>query len=252
MTMQSLFLAWQDKGRPHETRKWFPIGRLDVEGNEKTLYQFRYTKGAFIAHHEVGFAPLADFPDFKGAYESSELFPLFKNRIISSSRPDFREYLRQLDLSEAADPIEILTVGGGYRATDSFEVFPKLMRKTDGSFDSRFFLHGWRHVNKESQGRIDSLSPNENLYVTLELTNPTGPAIQIETTDYFMIGWAPRYLVLDLMKAMVSSPGAVSARVVKVNPAPAPLKQRVLIELKGHWPKDYVPMDSDEYKPLVG
>ena len=36
------------------------------------------------------------------------------------------EYLWLLDLPEQADPLEILSVDGGYRVTDSFEVFPKI------------------------------------------------------------------------------------------------------------------------------
>lgn len=59
---------------------------------------------------------------------------------MSRGRPDFIDYLRQLDLVESADPIEILSVGGGTRATDSFEVFPKLVRQPDGSFLCRFFF----------------------------------------------------------------------------------------------------------------
>jgi len=36
------------------------------------------------------------------------------------------EYLWLLDLPAQADPLEILSVDGGYRVTDSFEVFPKI------------------------------------------------------------------------------------------------------------------------------
>jgi hypothetical protein len=39
--------------------------------------------------------------------------------------------------------------------------------------------------------------------VTVELTNPeTTTAVQIQTEDYQMLGWAPRYLVHDLVHAM--------------------------------------------------
>ena len=48
------------------------------------------------------------------------------------------------------------------------------------------------------------------------------------TTDYHMIGWAPRYLVNDLDAAMAHAPGDCQALVVKVNPVPAPSTQRVL------------------------
>ena len=124
------------------------------------------------------------------------------------------------------------------------------MKHEDGSFTCRFFLHGWRHVNQSAQERIDRLTKWDELYVTLELTNPaTGLAVQIQTTDYHMIGWTPRYLVTDLVAAMAESP-QYSARVVRVNPLPAPSKQRVLIEMNGRWDK-HEPMTSEDFDPLV-
>jgi hypothetical protein len=87
--------------------------------------------------------------------------------------------------------------------------------------------------------------------VALEITNPaTGAAVQLQTEDYSMIGWAPRYLGADLMASIAKAPGAYKAFVVRVNPMPAPSKQRVLIELQGCWPEDD-PMNSEEFRPLV-
>lgn len=248
MDCRTLFLAWQDKAR---TRKWFPVGQLDVL-NCSSLYHFQYTGGAEDAQKETGFMPLYDFPDFHKSYESSELFPLFKNRVLAPGRPDFQAYLKQLALPEQADPVEILSVDGGYRTTDSFEVFPKIERGEDGAFRCRFFLHGWKqHISGTAQERIEALMENEELYVTIELTNPsTQLAVQIQTQDYHMIGWAPRYLLNDLVHAISEAPGDYKAKVVRINSAPAPSKQRVLIELSGHWPDDYQPMNAREFKPF--
>ncbi|MGH9890981.1 MAG: DNA-binding protein, partial [bacterium] len=134
MTDKTLFLAWQDK---RLTREWFPVGRLDVLA-DREAYRFRYIKGAERARDRAGFDGLMDFPQWERTYESSVLFPLFMNRIIPAGRRDFPEYLRMLDLPEGSEPVEILEVDGGYRATDSFEVFPKIERAMDGSFRSRF------------------------------------------------------------------------------------------------------------------
>jgi hypothetical protein len=247
MMDKTLFLAWQDK---RMTRGWFPIGRLDVL-SDQAAYRFRYTKGAERAHERAGFEALLDFPKWDRAYESSELFPLFKNRVISANRRDLAEYLKMLDLPVTAEPAEILEVGGGYRATDSFEVFPRIVRRPDGFFSCRFFLHGWRHVNAAAQRRIEALTPGEPLYVTIELTNPaTQLAVQLQTQDYYMIGWTPRYLVNDLARAIALSPGEYGAKIVRINPAPAPSKQRLLVELEGRWP-DYEPMTAGDFEPLV-
>jgi len=247
MRDKTLFLAWQDK---RLTRAWFPVGRLDVLADQGG-YRFRYIKGAERARSDAGFDALMDFPDWNRTYESAVLFPLFMNRIIPAGRGDFPAYLRMLDLPEGSEPADILEVDGGYRATDSFEVFPKIERAPDGAFRSRFFLHGWRHVNPDSQRRIDSLKPGETLYVTVELTNPAAQlAVQIQTEDYYMIGWAPRYLVGDLVHAIAQAPGKYGAKVVRINPAPAPSKQRLLVELSGCWP-EYEPMETGDFELLA-
>jgi hypothetical protein len=247
MELRTLLLAWKDR---RLTREWFPVGRLDI-APDSTGYRFTYINGAKRAAATAGFAPLPDFPDWNRTYESRALFPLFNNRVMQSRRPDFPEYLRLLDLPEHSDPADILTVGGGRRLTDNFEVFPKLARKPDGSFESRFFLHGWRHLNSDAQNRILRLTAGEGLYVTVELTNPVMKlAVQIQTEDYYVIGWAPRYLVTELVQLLANSPNEYAANVVRLNPAPAPIMQRLLIELKGRWP-NYEPMSSPDFEPLV-
>lgn len=244
---RTFYLGWQAR----ESRAWYPVGRLDASAN-RDHYEFAYTKGARIAEKEDQFAALYDFPDLERRYESDELFPLFKNRIMTPRRHDFRKYLRLLDLSgDQADPLDILAIDGGYRATDSFQVFPKITKAPDGSFSTRFFLHGGRHTNPDSQKKLEELVAEQPLYITAELTNPaTGTAVQLQTEDYYMLGWAPRYLVHDLVSAMANSPGNIGAKVIKVNPAPAPSKQRVLIELSGTLPENFKPMAGEEFQFL--
>lgn len=248
MTAKTLFLAWQDK---EKSRQWFPVGRLDADmDTEAARYRFRYINGARRAQEVAKFPLLVEFPDLEGDYYSEELFPLFGNRVIAKGRPDRLDYLRNLDLDEDADPVEVLSVNGGYRVTDVYEVFPKLVRRDDGDFACRFFLHGWRYVNAGAQERIKRLQNGEELYVTLELTNPvTRIAVQMQTTDYHMIGWAPRYLMADLAAAVAESP-RYSARVVRINPLPPPSRQRVLVEMSGRW-NVHEPMESDDFMPLV-
>lgn len=244
---KTLFLAWQDNV---QTRRWFPLGRLDARMSEPR-YLFRYVRGAMLAHDETGFEPLYNFPSFDRNYESSELFPLFRNRVLAPGRPDFQKYLEQLDLPEGADPVEILSVDGGYRATDSFEVFPKIERREDGTFRCRFFLHGWRYMNEHAQRKVESLHPNDPLHVAIELTNPMSrEPVQIQTEDRCVIGWAPNYLTADLLRAIAEAPRNYMAKVVRVNPAPAPSKQRLLLEFSGHFPSPE-PMTTGDFKPLT-
>ena len=248
MSEKTLFLAWQDKAR---TRQWFPVGRLDADV-DRPDYRFRYTCGAERAQQEAGFPLLMDFPDPKKEYHASELFPLFKNRVITSSRQDFADYVGSLGLSEGANPIEILTVNGGYRTTDSFEVFPKLVKSDDGGFACRFFLRGTRYLSEAAQQRCNALVPGDELNTALELTNPmTSLAVQIQTHDHHLIGWAPDYLARDLAATEGTAPEGWAARVVRVNPAPAPSRHRLLIEMRGHWTDEREPMSSKDFVPLV-
>lgn len=243
--MNTLFIAWQSPG---PARAWFPIGRLDVQDHD---YVFRYTCGALKARQEAGFAALLAFPELGRRYEASELFPLFKNRVLHSNRKDFAEYLQWLDLDpHEADPIEILGLTGGERQTDSLEVFPKLDKRPDGSVQCRFFLHGLRHVAPTAQQRARELEAGESLQVAVEVNNPaTGFAIQLQTSDGHMIGWAPRYLVDDLRQALLQ-PSEVHAKVRRINMAGAPLARRVLIELACGVPAGYEPMTSQDYHVL--
>ena len=247
METQTLFLAWRAHDPHHQ---WFPVGRLDLEKEPKQRYRFRYVRGAEQARARAGFSPPFEFPDLNQGYEFDRLFPIFQNRVMQPTRPDFPDYLRSLGLPEQAEPFEILSISGGRRATDSYEVFPKIKKTADGSFTCRFFLHGSRHVNQKAQERITKLQPGENLYVTLELTNPaTGLAVQIQTEDYHMIGWSPRYLVADLTAAVANS-CEHSAEVVLNNTGHSYVNQQVLVEMRGRW-HDHEPMSGEEFQPLV-
>lgn len=245
--MSTLFVAWQ---APNPTRAWFPIGRLDAS-TERRDYVFRYTQGALHARDQAGFEPLIAFPEFGRRYEASELFPLFKNRILEPNRKDFAEYLDWLDLDPAnADPIEILGLTGGERQTDSLEVFPKVQKLSDGTIRCRFFLHGLRHVSAAARARAELLTEGESLQVAIEVNNPaTTYAVQLQTTDCHMIGWAPRYLVDDLRAALLEH-STINAKVQRINRMGAPFARRVMVELCGGVPSAFEPMTSDEYIAL--
>lgn len=249
--MRSLYLAWQAPSNSAQSRAWFPVGLLDADQNGP-YYRFRYTNGALKAHEEVGFRPLLSFPDFNQIYESSDLFPLFQNRVLSPKRSDFKEYIRWLDLdSQHSDPISILAVSGGERATDNLEVFPKATADANGAFRVRFFLHGMRYLNDQAIQSAMRLRVGDKLRVSVEMNNPaTRLAIQLFTEDYQMIGWAPRYLVADLISCVARAP-ELSAVVARINQEPAPVNQRILVEYTGRAPAGTQPMSTPDFAPLL-
>lgn len=253
--MKSLFLAWQAPKQSSKSGAWFPVGRLDVVSDEVTNennYRFRYTGGAMTAKKEVGFDPLISFPDFQRDYRSEKLFPLFHNRVLSEKRSDFPEYVRWLGLDPShADPISILSVSGGNRVTDNLGVFPKVEPEPDGSFQIRFFLHGLRHLGDASRERAEKLEAGEPLRIMVELNNPaTRLAVPILTEDYVMVGWAPRYLVDDLLTCVPNAP-KLSATVAQINRDNAPYNQSILIDYCGRAPEGCELMASPDFRPLI-
>ena len=96
MSERTLFVAWQDN---NPSRALFPVGRQDADV-ERPSYSFRYICGAQRAQKKAGFPLLLEFPRLDEDYKSSELFPLFENRVMNQKRPDFADYLHSLDLSE--------------------------------------------------------------------------------------------------------------------------------------------------------
>ncbi len=249
MRSKTLYLAWRNDqvhDEPSDSQSWFPIGRLDVDVGEGTNYRFRYTKGAKEAQQKVGFVPLPEFPDFEREYESPVLFPVFQNRVISRKRPDFADYVRALDLDEDADPIEILSANGGKRATDSFDVFPVPDSGIDGNFTCRFFLPGGIHVEQPAGSLVDMMRPGDKLKVLLAGKLSSGPVrLSLWTEGGLEVGRAPQYLSLDAKPS-----DEWEASVVRVNPAPAPSQQRVLVELTGNL-SEHEPVSGPDFQPLV-
>lgn len=246
MNTRTLFLAW----RKPESRQSYPIGRLDADGDPES-YRFRYTRGALRAEKEAGLPRTVEFPYPEKEYRSNSLFALFRNRVISPRRPDRAAQLRALGLEENADPIKILSVNGGRRVTDTYRVFPKLVKKDGGEFSCHFFLHGWRRIPTEDRERVGALEEGEELRVRIETENPgAGRDAGLVTGDLRTVGWAPRWLVEEAAAALRET-GDCAARIVRINPLPPPSPQRILVEMRGRW-RDHEPMSGEDFIPLVG
>lgn len=245
---QALFVAWR-AGGPTNGR-WGPIGKL--EGIEDG-YRFRYTRGAQML---AGFEPFAEMPDLRGIYESDELFPLFRNRLLGASRPEYAAYLTWagFDPAKPPDPISILGVTQGLRATDAVELFPIPQRDGEGRYRARFFLHGARHLPAAARERVDLLKPGEPLGYMFDVSNPHDPdAVALRTCDasgQFFVGYLPRYLAPELKALHAQCPERVLVTVARVNPS-APAQQRLLCEMSACWPADFRPCGGEAFQPIV-
>lgn len=79
-------------------------------------YSFAYRPGVT--------RPLHGMPDLSKTYRSDDLFPQFKQRVISPRRADHDQHLQELNLAAEASPFEVLARSGGRSAVDTYELTP--------------------------------------------------------------------------------------------------------------------------------
>jgi hypothetical protein len=242
--MNALYVAWRP---PDPVAGWRPVGRLEHDGD---AYRFVYTRGA----RKPGFRPFEGMHNFDAIYESTDLFPVFANRLLSRSRPEFEHYLRWggFSVESPPDPIVILGVTEGRRQTDAIEVFPCPQPDIDGRYVNRFFLHGIRWMPSAAVARIAALAPQECLFLMPDPQNDFDRnAVAVRTeTDRTLVGYIPRYLANDARDLLASEErDSVELRVERVNPD-APLQHRVLCRLTASWPHGFRPCGGEDFEPI--
>jgi hypothetical protein len=246
---QSLFVTWRSGGEGRGY--WGPVGRLD---SDESGYRFVYLKGALTL---PGFVPFAGMSDLDQVYQSDELFPLFANRLLARSRPEYQAYLSWsgFERGQAPHPIAILGVTAGRRATDQVEVFPCPVKGADGRYQCDFFVHGLRWSAPAALEIVATLKPGDELALSHEPDNAQDAnavaVLTAATRDGQRIGYVPRYLCADVLalQALVGT-GHVSACVRRVN-SDAPMQHRLLCRVSSPWPDAFEPCSGDEYTPIV-
>ncbi|MBL4885314.1 MAG: HIRAN domain-containing protein [Planctomycetaceae bacterium] len=241
---QALFVAWrtQDPDNP----AWGPIGRLEYENG---TYRFFYTEGARTL---PGFYPFFRMEDLDIVYESDELPPLFSNRLLSKSRPEYEAYLSWsgFDYKNPPGPIQLLAVTQGQRQTDAIEVFPCPVPDEGGCYLNRFFIHGIRYSDDAGKAYVKRMKAEEQLRLVPEPENPVDPqAVAIyPMNDDMRLGYAPRYLAHDILH-LEGNCNVVELFVQRIN-SDAPLQQRVLCRMNACWPPGFEPCQSEAFQPI--
>lgn len=118
------------------------------------------------------FEPLPGLPDLHQRYDSPRLFPVFANRVMPRTRPDFDLLAARVDLGGVADPFEVLARTGGRRATDRIEVFLAPERSADNQSSVLFFARGIRHVLGAADA-VAALQVGDRLVLADDSGNPT-------------------------------------------------------------------------------
>lgn len=239
--MTKLYVTWQDP----DTRLWHPVGRLS---HNQGTYEFAYTRGAKASSK---FVPFGRMLDLGVVYLSNELFPLFANRLLPKSRPEYRDYLKWLGLNERkADEMEMLARSGGQRATDTLEIVPCPEPSAENRYEVYFFSHGLRHMSEKDQARATTLQAGERLFVMQDRQNKSDAmALLLRTDDPMsMVGYVPRYYSAEFSTVMDRvGPDNVRVMVDRVN-ADAPSNFRLLCKLESPWPNGFAPCAQGEFQ----
>ena len=244
MAVKELYLAWEDP----IARKWLPVGRLTIDDNN--IYRFAYTKGAKSSRNFVPFARMAQL---NKVYTSETLFPLFSNRLLSESRPEYKDYMEWLDIKgNECDPLTMLAITEGIRGTDTLEVFQHPKPNDEGKYEVKFFNHGLRHLPKRVIDRVNNLQNGDRLFILPDIQNNYDPMALILRTDdpVEMVGYCPRYLSPEFYELLGKTRTMdIKVSVEKVN-VDAPLRLRLLCKMVAPWPEGFEPCSGEEFKPL--
>ena len=225
-----------------------PVGVLTRRSEgDCAVYRFVYLKAA---EQFDGFQGLPGLPDLHTTYESEQLFPVFRNRVMPRRRPDYEDYVHGLNLDVETDPFEVLIRSEGRKATDRVEVFAHPERTSDNELTMLFFLRGVRHLSGALEA-VAGVQPGDVLELVDEPTNPVNQrAMLISTRTGKQIGWVPDCLV-DTVHELREQGTRVQVVAEHVNPEGAPLHMRVLCRLRAPWPEGYEPLTGPDYQPVA-
>ncbi len=237
--MKALYIAWQDP----ETRRWHTVGRLSHEHGD---YRFTYTRGALASPR---FEYLGRMQDKRQVYHSETLFPLFANRLLDASRPEYPDYLTWMGVDDSADALELLARSGGRRGTDQLCVYPEVEPDEKGEMALYFFSHGLRYLTGTEQQTIGRLESGDALQMTPDNDNDHDRyALLLETAEPVRVGYCPRYLNQDLRLIQQQTP--IRLKVERANPD-APLQFRLLCKAVFVLPVGFELYATEEHRPLA-
>lgn len=242
--MKNLYVAGQNE----VTREWIPVAELRQIDNG---YELRYTKGA---QRLPGFTGLSRMQALDKSYYSRSLFPFFSNRVIPKSRPEFTSYVRWLGLETApSSPMDLLSVTGGSRATDNYELVAP-PRVIDGALELDFFLRGLRYLPAAVLSQVSDIQENAGVFLMKDVQNKIDQnalAIRVEQPSSMLLGYVPRYYARGIARLLESKDVNLTGEVKRIN-TDAPMDMRVLVSLKAKVPIGFdLLKDVDDFLPLT-
>lgn len=200
---RKLYVAWQDAAR-----KWHTIAQLTrAEGT----YEFVFTHGAIpfgnvihkLFNMELGYQ-----------YRFATLIPLFQNRILSGSRPDFVRLSEWVGANATDDEFERLAKFGPIPGTDSMLVYSEPVLE-NGMFSVDFFVHGIRYMHDDVLVWAENVLTGTRLLPMIDLQNEADPnAVALRACQgNILIGYVPAFYAKPILQILKSSGSSTDAKV---------------------------------------
>jgi len=245
--MKELVLAWREPKK----RAWIPVGKLWMDKDEK--YRFAYTYGAQKAFETDSFVPFGQMNQLDKTYVSDDLFPIFKNRLLQRSRPEYSAYVQWLGFKGDAElsVFDELARTNGIRATDSLQLF-EVPQEQNGMYRVFFFSHGISHLPQNYIDRVEKLKEGDALYLMKDIQNGVDVSALVLRTDdpIEIVGYCPRFYAEDFNRLIEVQPSEyVKVTVAKVN-YDAPLQFRLLCKFESPWLEGFVPFQDRDFERI--
>ncbi len=243
-----LFVAWQSPA----DRATYPIARL-LRRDSEPRYEFVYLRGAVDAQKQ-GFVPFLEMPDTGLVYRFERLPPLFTNRLMPRSRADFPDYIARLGLGDrngVPAPELILARSEGRKVTDQLELTSPPAFDTSTKTWAYFgFARGVRHI-EGADAALQSVRVGDPLDLERDLANGwDARALLVLRPGRVRVGFVPHVLVEDL-GGLLDRGAAVRAEVARINAAPAPVQQRLLVKFIAAHVPGFAPMSTARFEPVA-
>ena len=243
MNSRSIYVA--ARSRNDQNPVWATVGKLS---KESSVYEFRYTAGA---HKLPGVAPFPGLTDLEKVYQMEDIFSIFKNRLLSERRPEYKKWLSWggFDDDAVPDAITVLSTLGSRRTADSLELFTGPLKQPDGNCYSQFFLHGVRHyVTPEI---LERLKVGERLIIRDEDDNPHDSlAVAVDNNEQQCLGYVPKFFTNDIRHLSENCPDQLEVTVKRANVG-APSHYQILCQLNACWPEGFAPCTGGDFELIT-
>jgi hypothetical protein len=237
-----LYVAWQDDVH----RAWHTIARLR---KAEFGYELEFTVGAKRLD-DVSKRLFKLEPGNKYFFEN--LIPLFRNKIPSRSRPDFKRLSEWLAVPPDASEFELLSAFGLIPSSDSTLTYPA-PRIEGRRYSLQFFIHGIRYRHQDAIAACEEVSVGQELLPLLDVQNKfdeNAVALRLPHSD-LLIGYAPSFYATDLRRLLANPSTASVAKISVVrNNRDSPIQLRLLCRFDCPIPDGFTSFDADSYRLL--